>query len=216
MSILKINALKHSIGGALLFQIQSLDIAKGQFTAIVGPNGCGKTTFLKYLIGEYKVSKDRATNKTIDWEMGKKFAYVSQLNTEGTHWPIYVEDYLKLFLTDKNGKQRLDELLTRFDLKRLKRNILQCCSEGEQQRIMLAKALIHKPNVLILDEPTKGLDKKSIEFFFEHLHALKKNQLTILMVSHEIEKLIQYADYFISFKDNTALSISKERYVDSI
>ena len=78
---------------------------------------------------------------------------------------------------------------------------------------MLVKALIHQPQVLILDEPTKGLDDDSIKLFFKHLLYLNQNEITILMVSHEIEQLVKYSSHFLVFKDKHISSMDKKTYV---
>ena len=106
---------------------------KGQFIGIVGANGCGKTTLVKYLIGEY-TSKKNVYSNAINWEKGKRLSYLSQLNTQGSNWPIYVEDYLTLFISNELEKNRSQELLTFFKLNELKGRILQHCSGGEKTK----------------------------------------------------------------------------------
>lgn len=165
----------------------NLDINTGDFVGIVGENGSGKTTLLNLLLGLYKPTKGKIINSF------KKKAFLSQLNfTDESFFPATVEEIVALGLktsifsfTSKKDKRIIDDYLCKFDLLKYKGHQLNELSGGEQQKVRLVKALISKPTLLVLDEPTSGIDKNARSELIKVLKDIHdKEMVTIIIVSH--------------------------------
>lgn len=178
----------------------NLNIEKGSFLAIVGPNGSGKSTLLKLMLGLLK--PQQGSIKLFGQESNKfkdqhKIGFVSQkANSFNTGFPATVFEVVASGLTKKLG---LFTFLKKTDDDKIRqaiesvgmaeyidRNIGEL-SGGQQQRIFIARALVSNPELLILDEPTVGVDAKNVNSFYEMLETLnKKNGITLLLVTHDI------------------------------
>lgn len=177
-----------------------LSVEEGVFLGIVGPNGSGKSTLLKLILGLLKLQKGsiRLFGEDIsrfkDWQ---KIGFVSQkANSFNTGFPATVYEVVASGLTKKIGmfkwmnkdhhekvSQAIESVgLTPFT----KRNIGEL-SGGQQQRVFIARALVSDPRLMILDEPTVGVDAQNVQSFYEMLNLLnKKLGITLLLVTHDI------------------------------
>jgi ABC-type Mn2+/Zn2+ transport system ATPase subunit len=189
-----------------LWQI-NLDIVKGDYIGIAGPNGSGKTTLLKAILGlvkpvEGQISiygypinyKKRTSNKIL-----KKIAYVPQVHQIDSFFPASVEDIVLMGRYGLNGiGKRLnkeDYDLTRNELETIgmweqKNRPIGHLSGGQQQKVLLARALVREPEILLLDEPTSNLDfkvTKEIIDLITNLH--KKRDLTVVSINHNLKLL---------------------------
>jgi energy-coupling factor transport system ATP-binding protein len=163
----------------------TLEVEAGSFFGILGGNGSGKTTALKLLSGIYK-----------KWECGKikrqgRVLYLAQ-NPQSLFTEVTVEDELaEMFsadtLTMEEKKREVAHMLEFLEMTRLAGQNPMDLSGGEKQRLALGKILLRKPDVLLLDEPTKGLDAAFKNKLSELLFALRKKGMTIVMVSHDLE-----------------------------
>lgn len=178
----------------------NLSIEKGSFLAIVGPNGSGKSTLLKLMLGLLK--PQQGTIQLFGHEINKfkehhKIGFVSQkANSFNTGFPATVFEVVASGLTKKLGlfkfPNKADHEKIRHAIQSvgmadfIDRNIGEL-SGGQQQRIFIARALVSNPELLILDEPTVGVDAKNVNSFYEMLETLnKKNEITLLLVTHDI------------------------------
>lgn len=178
----------------------NLSIQKGSFLAIVGPNGSGKSTLLKLMLGLIKPQK--GTIRLFGQEIGKfkehhKIGFVSQkANSFNTGFPATVFEVVASGLTKKLGlfrflqKKHHDKIKQAIESvgmeKFMDRNIGEL-SGGQQQRVFIARALVSNPELLILDEPTVGVDAENVNSFYEMLERLnKQNGITLLLVTHDI------------------------------
>ncbi|KKB33243.1 metal ABC transporter ATP-binding protein [Bacillus thermotolerans] len=177
-----------------------LSIPKGAFLGLVGPNGSGKSTLLKLILGLLKVKEGEVLlfhtpqKQFKHWE---RIGFVSQkANSFNTGFPATVYEVVSSGLTKKLGlfrlpgkkeKQRVYEALQAVGMEAFfDRNIGEL-SGGQQQRVFIARAIVSKPEVLILDEPTVGIDNKHVQSFYEMLAHLNKNMgITLLLVTHDI------------------------------
>ncbi|HYK73510.1 MAG TPA: metal ABC transporter ATP-binding protein [Pseudoneobacillus sp.] len=177
-----------------------LSIPKGSFLAIVGPNGSGKSTLIKLLLNLLKLQKGRIQlfgddiEKFKDWQ---KVGYVSQkANSFNSGFPATVYEVVASGLTKKLGlfrflkkedKDKIIEAISSVDmLPFIHRNIGEL-SGGQQQRVFIARALVSNPELLILDEPTVGVDARNVKNFYEMLEELNKRwRITLLLVTHDI------------------------------
>lgn len=169
--------------GQVVIDDISLCIHQGEFIGIIGPNGAGKTTLLRALLGLIKptegtVTKDHHT-----------LGYVPQRgNTYNNTLPISVMEVVKLGA--QGSKINAEEALDAVDMLASSKKIFTELSGGQQQRVMIAKALAAKPSILLLDEPTTGIDEGGQEDFYSVLHSLQAQGLTVVIVSHDIDAVL--------------------------
>lgn len=180
-----------------------LSIPKGAYLALVGPNGSGKSTLIKLLLSLLKPQQGKIMlfgeeiEKFKDWQ---KVGYVSQkANSFNSGFPATVYEVVASGLTKKLGlfrflkkedKQKIVDAVASVDmLPFLNRNIGEL-SGGQQQRIFIARALVSNPELLILDEPTVGVDAQNVKNFYDMLENLnKKWGITLLLVTHDISAI---------------------------
>jgi len=178
----------------------SLTINEGEFVGIFGPNGGGKTTFLKILIGLLKPSKGSirlfgSPPKHIQPLIG----YVPQITKLDRQFPITVEEVVQMgclkqesFLgTLPTSAKTIAEIsLKKVDMLSHKKRPFGTLSGGQAQRVLIARALACQPKILVLDEPTASVDPKAEEEILQILTSLKK-EITILMVTHDLPTILQ-------------------------
>ena len=181
----------------------NIKVEEGKFTCIVGENGSGKSTLLKCILG---------LNKGYGGEIVKeeRIGYLPQKSEIQSHFPASIEEVV---MTGTIGNNPQNVFYTREDKKTAKNimdelgiyDIRKKCfadlSGGQQQRVLIARALCATKKLIILDEPTNGLDPSIAKQIYELLDTLKKNvNITILMVSHDIERALNYADKVIEIE----------------
>ena len=182
------------------------NIYERDFVGIIGANGSGKSTLLKILVSELK---NFAGNVKIfgedirQFKSFRKIGYVPQVDRDkSVAFPISVKEMVMLNLygdfnifnhPKKKHKQMVKDILEMFNLKEFTDKNYNDLSGGQKQRVMIAKAMVHNPDVLIFDEPTVGIDKSSKEEFFHILeHINRDHGITIIMVTHEMDVADQY------------------------
>ncbi|MBI5975665.1 metal ABC transporter ATP-binding protein [Staphylococcus canis] len=184
----------------------NIQIKKGEFLAIVGPNGAGKSTLLKLMLGLLPIQsgeilvEGHAYHKKANTD---KISYVSQKASAVTAgFPATVNEVVLSGLTRKkrllrwfnhSDEEKVNQVLKRLNISELKDKNIASLSGGQQQRVLIARALVSNPSVLILDEPTNGIDAKHIEEFYTTLDHLKKEGVTIILVTHDIGVVVDTA-----------------------
>ncbi len=180
----------------------SFSVSKGEIVGFLGPNGAGKSTTMKIVTGY--LSSDGGTVQVcgIDvnaqpLESKKKIGYLPEANP--LYFDMYVREYLD-FIADLHGiqhkKQTIEEVIVTVGLTPESRKKIGQLSKGYKQRVGLAAALIHNPDVLILDEPTTGLDPNQIIEIREVIKSLGKNK-TVLFSSHILQEVEAICDRVI-------------------
>lgn len=172
------------------------------YIALIGENGAGKSTLLKLLIGQLPLQQ--GTLKLFGQSQFKdygKIGYVPQMSVnQEFNFPATVFEIvlyhcypsIKRFrFPNKKHRQQTLDILEKVGLLDKKDELFSNLSGGQQQKVMLAKALVNKPDLLILDEPTSGIDARSSDQFYEMLSQLNKQGLTILLVTHNVHHLAQ-------------------------
>ncbi|MCY6957663.1 ABC transporter ATP-binding protein [Clostridium brassicae] len=180
----------------------SLDIKEGEFISVLGANGSGKSTLLKAIMGviKYKGSikvLEEEVKKIKTRNISKKIGYVSQ-NPNDYISKDTVYDELKFTLDNYGIKnyEIIDETLKRLDIYEIRDKNPRDISSGERQRVAIASILVMKPKILILDEPTRGLDYNVKINLGETLKDLNDKGTTIIMVTHDIEFAAKYCTKF--------------------
>lgn len=198
--LLKVANLTVEINNHTILDDISFDIAEDKILAIIGPNGAGKTTLFRALLGlvPYK--------GTIIWKKGINIGYVPQKLYIEPDLPLTTEEFLSLKEKDKDKIMDFLNFIGFGDSEHHEEHIMEhilkrkigVLSGGEQQRVLIAWALLGHPDVLLFDEPTTGIDLTGEETIYTLLHRLQeKENLTIMLISHELELVSKYADKVI-------------------
>ena len=196
-----------------------LKVYENEILCILGANGAGKTTLLRILSGVRRLYKGkyRVWDKKIKEYSGNSLyrgniSYLPQnpqnLFVKNTVYADLFEVTKLLGMSKADAEQRIGELGERLDIKHLFESHPYDLSGGEQQKAALAKILLMNPKIILLDEPTKGLDAYSKKTFSEILAELKKDGKTIVIVTHDVEFAAEYADRCAMFFDGQIVSIS--------
>ncbi len=158
----------------------SLAIHPGEIVTIVGPNGAGKTTLLKILLGLEKPQHGEVTQAP-----NLRIGYVPQYFYPQPSLPLSARGFLLLYAP--NAGERIESLCTTLDIAEVLDSPLHTLSGGEQRRLLLARALLHQPQLLVLDEPTQGVDIAGQGDLYRLLKKLSAEQgFAVLMVSHDL------------------------------
>ena len=191
MRILTTNNLCVSFGGNTVLKDINIHIDKGEILSIVGPNGSGKSTLLRTLIGAVMPTSGRV--KVVSNQI---IGYVPQrLNIDAT-MPMTVHRFLSLLKRQK--QQSIDAALQHAGLTDLGRQQLSTLSGGQFQRVLLARALIEKPDLLLLDEATQGLDHSGSADFYRQIERVRQElNCAIMMISHELHTVMRKSDRVI-------------------
>lgn len=181
--LLTADAIGVSFGTDEIIKQVSFTIRRGEFVGLVGQNGSGKTTLLRVLLGLLQPVSGKAVRST------RAIGYVPQRGQlySGTV-PISVMEVV--MLGSRGNNIRAHEALKSVGMEGFERRSFNELSGGQQQRVVIAKALASDAEVLILDEPTTGIDEASKAEFYTLLQRLHKDGHTIIMVSHDIDSVV--------------------------
>lgn len=193
----------------------SFDLFKGDFLTIQGENGSGKSTLIRILLKDLKKKSGIVKLFGQNIEIFKdytKIGYVPQINnTNKVAFPVTCTEYVVLNLyknfnlLNRPGKKNLKKVREIFEILNIE-NLLNTpfntLSGGQTQKVMIARAMVNDPKVLLLDEPTVGVDEKSkIDFLKLLSHLNTKHKISILMISHEIDVVREYSKREIRLKN---------------
>jgi len=214
--MIKFKSTKLSYGKKTIINSLNLDIYEGDFLGIVGPNGSGKTTILRSIMGLLKPQLGQIIR-----DKNLRFGYCMQRQLIDTIFPFTVFEIALMARTKIIGplrkpsridRERVLEAIEIAGISDLISEPFYNLSGGQKQRVLIARALSIEPNFLILDEPTTDLDIKAKREILDLARTLHQNQkLTIVLVTHELNEVINYAKKFIFLnKKNTCNVFTKE------
>jgi iron complex transport system ATP-binding protein len=217
---LEMKAVETWLGPLQVFRDLTLSLHHGEHTVILGPNGSGKSSLLKLLGRElYPVVKEGSWLRlfgedTINlWRLRARMGLLSQDSRLADKPSVRAHDVVLSGFFGSVGlgrsqqptrtqHQRVESLLGRFGLSDVAQRPFSQLSEGQKRRFLLARALVHNPEVLVLDEPTNGLDIRARLQLLQHLAALARAGTTLLMVSHRVEEVIPEIQRVVLLKDS--------------
>ncbi len=200
-SLIQIHELVKAFGLMPVLRKLDLGIERGESVALLGPNGSGKSTLLRLLSGLSK-----PTGGTISvggWELPREAAAVRAQIGMVSHKPLLYENlnarenlrfFARLYnLPAANREQRIDLLLERVGLARRAGDLIRTYSRGMQQRLSIARAMLHDPEVLLFDEPYTGLDQAASAMLDEIALETRANGRTLIMATHELDRAVRLA-----------------------
>ena len=177
----------------------SLNVEKGKIVTLIGPNGSGKTTTAKIALGIYKNIKGKVKKFT------DKIGYVPQKISIDWTLPIRVTDFMQL--THNLNENEIENALSLTGVKHLKNNDLRNLSGGEFQRVLIARAISKKPDLLVLDEPVQGVDFKGEIALYELIKTISdKINCGILLISHDLHVVMTATDYVVCLNGHVCCS----------
>ncbi len=187
--ILKVSNLSVHAGGQKILDNVSFDIDRGSALAIVGPNGAGKTTLFKALMRLMPYTGN------VEWTRKVRIGYVPQ-SFSVSDIPVSVREFLSFKSRSTDPRKSLESVGLDISVSEKRLDVL---SGGEMQRVLVAWAMLEDPDVLLLDEPTTGVDIGSEEHIYEMVERLREERgITVLLISHDIHTVHHYSDYMLA------------------
>lgn len=196
--------------GQVVLSGVDLRMMPGDFVGLLGPSGSGKSTLLRTILGSARVFKGQAiVNGQKVSRRHSQVGYVPQLETIDWNFPVTVEEVVMMGYTRRNPllpwHKREDwraarSMMERLGIAHLEGRHIRQLSGGQQQRVFLARALVSNPSLLLLDEPTSGVDIKTRDEVMHLLHELNHQGITIAMTTHEINAVAAHLPWLVCIK----------------
>jgi zinc/manganese transport system ATP-binding protein/zinc transport system ATP-binding protein len=201
--LIELRDVTFGYGSKPVLEDVNLHLHPGQFVALVGPSGAGKTTLLRLILNLIRPSTGQISCRA---NPPLRIAYVQQLETVDWNFPVTAEEVVLMGLTQQSGRwpwprkadrQQARKVLEQLEIGDLAQNHIRDLSGGQQQRVFLARALIAQPELLVLDEPTAGVDMRSSENVFHLLAHLNQAGMTILLTTHDLNMTAAHAPWIV-------------------
>lgn len=207
-SIIQSDHISIHFGETAVLSDVSFSIKKGDFVGLAGPNGAGKTTLVKALLGLIPHTEGSISlfgsplQKFREWQ---RIGYLPQkISSINSHFPATVHEIIKLgLLSGKNWPKAMtnqdsiktENIMAELEIENLRNKLFFELSGGQQQKVLLARALVAGPELLIFDEPSTALDPESRDSFYQLIKRLNKDRhITVILITHDTGYIGSYAD----------------------
>jgi zinc transport system ATP-binding protein len=211
IDILAVEKIACSYGGMEVLKDISFQVRQGDYLGIVGPNGSGKSTLIRTILGLMTPDSGRISlfgDEQGSFEGWQRIGYLPQrIKFFNPDFPGTVEEIVRLGLlagkafpkrSASGDRAAVNEALELMGITDLRKRLIGDLSGGQQQRVLLARAMVNKPDILILDEPTTALDPETREHFYSLLETVNnRDKITLLLVTHDTWSIGKYANRFI-------------------
>lgn len=201
--IIQIEGLTKSFGNHQALKGIDLNVQHGESIAIFGPNGAGKTTLIRILAtvinpSSGKVTVDGLNLKDNAEEVRRKIGVVTHQTFLYRNLTAYenLEFYSRLFDVPRH-KERIREVVDMMGMTPRLHDRIGTFSRGMQQRLSIARSLLHKPVIMLLDEPETGLDQQAISLLWEILKTEREGKLSVILTTHNLERGLELGDRFV-------------------
>lgn len=222
MSIISCHHLSIGYEGKQIVKNINFDLEEKDYLLVIGENGSGKTTLIKTLLGLIKPLKGKIKFNNLQTN---EIGYLPQINYAKKFFPASVLEVVmsgclnnKKFLTfyTKKDIEVVNMNLKKFKIENLKKRNFGELSGGQQQKVLLARAMCASSKVLVLDEPSTSLDKKSVTDLYNLINQINKEGTIIIMISHDLEKSLKDANKILELNEENIFFGVKEDYVGEI
>ncbi|MFC4986905.1 metal ABC transporter ATP-binding protein [Saliphagus infecundisoli] len=204
----------------------SLTIDPGEYVAIVGPNGSGKSTLMQLMVGLREPDRGTANlfgERAARFDDGERVGYVAQQASATKEMPITVREVVKMGRFPHVGFGRLssadwtivDDALATVGMSGFADRRVTQLSGGQRQRAFIARALASEADLLVLDEPTVGVDAESVDAFYDLLAALNAEGITVLLIEHDLGAVVEHADRVVCLNREVYFDGPTDEFVDS-
>jgi zinc/manganese transport system ATP-binding protein len=213
------------LGGRTIWSGVDLDVTQGEFVAVLGPNGVGKSTLVKAALGILPLSEGSATvlgrppghagreigylpqRRNFDAGMRVRGVDVVRLGSDGDRWGVPLPGGSRLFASRREQRRRVDQVIETVGATSYARRPIGRVSGGEQQRLLIAQALVRRPRLLLLDEPLDSLDLPNQASVAALISRICADQgVTVLIVAHDVNPILSYLDRVVYIAHGGALS----------
>lgn len=210
--LIKCDTLSFSYRDTPILTNVSYEVNPGEFIALIGPNGSGKTTMLQLLMGFLKPKSG-----SLSLDSSARLGYVPQTPHFDKAFPVSALDIVEMGCVDTYtpfigisaaGRERAVHALERVGMAEFSKQPFGSLSGGQAQKVLIARALVSNPSILILDEPTANVDAQSEKGILDLIHSLKR-ETTILMVTHDFHAITHFVDRVLLFQ-RTVISLHPE------
>ncbi|MFC7227353.1 metal ABC transporter ATP-binding protein [Salinirubellus salinus] len=204
----------------------SLDIQPGEYVAVVGPNGSGKSTLMKLVLGLLRPDAGEARlfgEPAHAFDDGARVGYVAQHVSAAKEMPITVREVVRMGRFAHVGFGTLgaeddaivDRALKTVGMSGFARRRITQLSGGQRQRAFIARALASEADLLVLDEPTVGVDAESVEAFYDLLRALNDDGITVLLIEHDLSAVAEHAERVVCMNREVYFDGPTDEFVQS-
>jgi len=206
--LVELRNVSFGYGSTPVLQDVSLHLHRGQFAALVGPSGAGKTSLLKLVLGTVQPGQGnvKVGGEPLQGRPAPRVGYVPQLETVDWNFPVTVEQVVLMGRVrcdgwlpwhSKAARNEVRAVLEQLEIDHLADRHIRNLSGGQQQRVFLARALIAQPDLLVLDEPTSGVDMRTAENVLHLLADLNRQGITILITTHDLNSAAAHVPWII-------------------
>lgn len=222
------------LGGRVIWSNVSLCVDPGEFVAILGPNGVGKSTLVKAALGLLPLSSGSATvlgrppgrsgaeigylpqRRSFDAGLRIRGVDVVALGADGDRWGVPVPGLGRLFASRRERARRIDEVIELVGAAGVARRPIGRISGGEQQRLLIAQALVRQPRLLVLDEPLDSLDLPNQSAIAALVSRISRERgVTVLLVAHDVNPVLPYVDRVVYIARAGVVSGSPDEVITS-
>ena len=201
------------LGGQPVWSGVDLDVDRGAFVAVLGPNGVGKSTLIKVVLGILPLAEGRVTvlgrnpgasgrqigylpqRRSFDANLRIRGVDVVRLGSDGDRWGLPVPGGTRLFASGRQRRQRVAEVIDLVGASDYAHRPIGQLSGGEQQRLLIAQALVRRPSLLLLDEPLDSLDLPNQASVAALISEISQAfGITVLIVAHDVNPIVSYLD----------------------
>lgn len=207
--LLRANQLSVQLGGQQILEDINLALHREEIVTLIGPNGSGKSTLVKTLIGAIK-----PTAGSVSIDAKRRIGYVPQRLHLDPTLPMTVSRFMNL--PHRHHRVDVQQALATAGVETLGNAAMSQLSGGQFQRVLLARALISKPDILILDEATQGLDHRGVADFYKKIEEVRQTyHCAVLMVSHDLHVVMHTADHVLCLNRRICCEGKPERVASS-
>ncbi|MBT8454499.1 MAG: metal ABC transporter ATP-binding protein [Alphaproteobacteria bacterium] len=209
MSLISVEGVTVGYAGGPALRDLTMRIERGEIVTVIGPNGSGKSTLIKTILGVLTPTKGRVSR-----ERGLSIGYVPQELAIDASLPMTVARFLSL--PRRQDTALIVEMLRRVGVPTVADKQLSSLSGGQFQRVLLARALLARPDILILDEPTQGLDQPGVAAFYRLIEEVRQEMgCAILLVSHDLHVVMSATDRVICLNGHICCEGAPDAVMDA-